>query len=74
MPAMPRLTGAQGLAQAFMAGLDASLRAGADLIVNTDADNQYCGADIPALITPILDGNVKRVLARYAERLSQFKE
>lgn len=44
----------QGLAKAFMAGLDASLRAGADIIVNTDADNQYCADDIPTLIQPIL--------------------
>ncbi len=44
----------QGLAKAFMAGLEASLRAGADIIVNTDADNQYCADDIPKLIGPIL--------------------
>lgn len=47
-------TSNQGLAKAFMAGLEASLRAGADIIVNTDADNQYCADDIPALIQPIL--------------------
>ena len=44
----------QGLAKAFMAGLEASLKAGADIIVNTDADNQYCADDIPYLIQPIL--------------------
>lgn len=44
----------QGLAKAFMAGLQASLKAGADIIVNTDADNQYCADDIPQLIKPIL--------------------
>jgi len=44
----------QGLAKAFMSGLRASLAAEADLIVNTDADNQYCAADIPHLIEPIL--------------------
>lgn len=44
----------QGLAKAFMAGLEASLKAGADIIVNTDADNQYCAEDIPLLIQPIL--------------------
>lgn len=44
----------QGLAKAFMAGLEASLKAGADIIVNTDADNQYCADDIPLLIQPIL--------------------
>jgi glycosyltransferase involved in cell wall biosynthesis len=44
----------QGLAKAFMAGLEASLQAGADIIVNTDADNQYCADDIAKLIQPIL--------------------
>ena len=43
----------KGLARGFMAGLDACLRNGADIIVNTDADNQYCGADIEKLIQPI---------------------
>lgn len=46
----------QGLARAFMAGIEASLKAGADIIVNTDADNQYCADDIPRLIEPILLG------------------
>lgn len=45
----------KGLAKGFMAGLDACLRNGADIIVNTDADNQYCAGDIPQLIQPILD-------------------
>lgn len=45
----------KGLAKGFMAGLDACLRLGADIIVNTDADNQYCGADIEKLVRPILD-------------------
>jgi glycosyltransferase involved in cell wall biosynthesis len=45
-----------GLAAAFSAGLDGALRRGADIIVNTDADNQYRGADIPRLIQPILEG------------------
>lgn len=44
----------RGLASSFMAGLEASLKAGADIIVNTDADNQYCAEDIPYLIQPIL--------------------
>lgn len=44
----------RGLARAFEAGLDACLRLGADIIVNTDADNQYCGEDIAKLIEPIL--------------------
>jgi len=46
----------KGLAAAFMAGIDASLKAGADFIVNTDADNQYSGRDIPKLLVPLLDG------------------
>lgn len=45
----------KGLAKGFMAGLDACLRYGADIIVNTDADNQYCGDDIEKLVQPILE-------------------
>lgn len=45
-----------------MAGLDACLRQGADIIVNTDADNQYCGADIEKLVRPILDGKADIVI------------
>lgn len=52
----------QGLARGFMAGLEASLRAGADIIVNTDADNQYCADDIPKLIQPILLGQAEMVV------------
>src|SRR5262245_45969020 len=43
----------RGLAQAFMSGLDAALRAGADVIVNTDADNQYRAGSLPILVAPI---------------------
>lgn len=46
----------KGLAKGFMAGLDACLRNGADIIVNTDADNQYCGEDIEKIVRPILNG------------------
>jgi glycosyltransferase involved in cell wall biosynthesis len=46
----------QGLAYAFMTGLDAALEAGADIVVNTDADNQYRGEDIERLIQPLLEG------------------
>lgn len=46
----------KGLAKGFMAGIDAALRNGADIIVNTDADNQYAGEDIEKLVRPILDG------------------
>ena len=52
----------QGLAAAFMAGLNACLLAGADIIVNTDADNQYNADDIAALIAPILDGKADLVV------------
>lgn len=56
------LTHNQGLAKAFMAGIEASLIAGADIIVNTDADNQYCADDIPKLIEPILSGRAEIVI------------
>jgi glycosyltransferase involved in cell wall biosynthesis len=49
-----RLTRRKGLAAAFMAGIDACLKHGADYIVNTDGDNQYSGRDIPLLVTPLL--------------------
>lgn len=52
----------KGLARGFMAGLDACLRNGADIIVNTDADNQYCGADIEKLVRPILNGKAGMVI------------
>lgn len=52
----------KGLAKGFMAGLDACLRNGADIIVNTDADNQYVGEDIAQLIQPILDGKADMVV------------
>ena len=51
-----------GLAAAFSAGLDASLRLGADVIVNTDADNQYEAQDIPLLLVPILEGRAELVV------------
>lgn len=63
----------QGLAKAFMAGLEASLKAGADIIVNTDADNQYCADDIPKLIQPILLGKAEIVVgARPICKTKQF--
>ncbi len=52
----------KGLAKGFMAGLDGCLRNGADIIVNTDADNQYCAEDIQKLIQPILDGQADIVI------------
>jgi len=51
-----------GLAQAFANGLDACLRLGADVIVNTDADNQYLAADISKLVAPILSGEAELVI------------
>jgi len=63
----------QGLAKAFMAGLEASLKAGADIIVNTDADNQYCADCIPELISPILEGKAEMVIgARPIEQIAHF--
>lgn len=52
----------KGLAKGFMAGLDACLRNGADIIVNTDADNQYVGEDIERLVKPILEGKADIVI------------
>jgi glycosyltransferase involved in cell wall biosynthesis len=52
----------QGLASAFSAGIDAALQAGADIIVNTDADNQYRGEDIAELVRPILEGRADIVV------------
>ncbi len=63
----------QGLAKAFMVGLEASLKAGADIIVNTDADNQYNAADIPALIAPILTGEAEIAIgARPIRQIRHF--
>ena len=52
----------KGLAYGFMAGLDACLRNGADIIVNTDADNQYCADDIEKIVKPILEGKTDIVV------------
>ena len=57
-----RLTSHQGLAAAFRRGLDHALRSGADVIVNTDADNQYVADDIALLISPILGGTADVVI------------
>ncbi|MDA3935571.1 MAG: glycosyltransferase family 2 protein [Actinomycetota bacterium] len=51
-----------GLASAFKTGIDACLRLGADVIVNTDADNQYCAQDIPALVAPVVAGDADMVI------------
>jgi len=52
----------RGLARAFMAGLDFAIRAGADIIVNTDADNQYNAEDIPKLVAPLIEGTAEIVV------------
>lgn len=52
----------KGLAKGFMAGIDACLRNGADIIVNTDADNQYCGEDIEKLVRPIINREAGMVI------------
>lgn len=57
-----RHTNNRGLARSFMTGLDACLKRGADVIVNTDADNQYCADDIPKLVAPILRGEADIVV------------
>ena len=57
-----QLTQNRGLAAAFTAGLEASLQQGADIIVNTDGDNQYCGADVGLLVEPILRGDAEIVV------------
>jgi glycosyltransferase involved in cell wall biosynthesis len=57
-----RLTNNKGLASGFQAGLDAALKLGADVIVNTDADNQYYGGDIEKLVAPILEGRADMVV------------
>lgn len=68
-----RHTGNRGLAYAFMTGLDACLKRGADVIVNTDADNQYQAADIPLLTAPVLDGRADMVVgARPISEIEHF--
>ena len=57
-----RYTRNQGLARAFMTGINECIRLGADVIVNTDADNQYCADDISALTQPVLDGHADLVI------------
>jgi glycosyltransferase involved in cell wall biosynthesis len=68
-----RLTNNRGLAAAFQAGLDACLKLGADLVVNTDADNQYSGADVPKLLAPILAGKADMVVGdRRVDTIEHF--
>jgi glycosyltransferase involved in cell wall biosynthesis len=68
-----RLTNNKGLAQAFQAGLDASLKLGANVIVNTDADNQYNAADISKLVLPIVRGEADLVIGdREVQTIEHF--
>jgi glycosyltransferase involved in cell wall biosynthesis len=68
-----RLTNNKGLAAAFQAGVDASLQLGADIIVNTDADNQYFGGDIQRLVQPILRGEADMVIGdRETDKIEHF--
>ena len=63
----------QGLAKGFIAGLDGCLRCGADIIVNTDADDQYYGEDIEKIVRPILDGKADMVIgARPIDETEHF--
>ena len=63
----------QGLAKGFIAGLDGCLRCGADIIVNTDADDQYKGADIEKIVRPILNGEADMVIgARPIDETEHF--
>jgi glycosyltransferase involved in cell wall biosynthesis len=68
-----RLTNNKGLASGFQAGLDAALKLGADVIVNTDADNQYYGPDIPKLVAPIVAGEADMVVGdRQVQSIEHF--
>ena len=68
-----RLSRNRGLAHAFMTGLEYAMRSGADVIVNTDADNEYNAADIPLLVAPILRGEAEIVVgARPIEDIAHF--
>jgi glycosyltransferase involved in cell wall biosynthesis len=68
-----KLTNNKGLATAFQAGLDASLKLGADVVVNTDADNQYKGSDIPKLVAPIVAGTADMVVGdRGTDEIEHF--
>jgi glycosyltransferase involved in cell wall biosynthesis len=63
----------RGLTRAFSAGIEKCLELGADIIVNTDADNQYCGKDIPKLVKPILQGKADIVVGdRQTDKIKSF--
>lgn len=63
----------RGLARSFRSGIDQCLRLGADIIVNTDGDNQYCGQDIPKLVEPIVNGEASIVIGdRQTQDVAHF--
>lgn len=63
----------RGLARVYKAGIDACLKLGADIIVNTDGDNQYSGSDIPKLVEPIINGTADMVVGiRPIEDIKEF--
>jgi glycosyltransferase involved in cell wall biosynthesis len=65
--------GNRGLGHAFAAGIDRCLMLGADIIVNTDGDNQYAGSDIPKLVRPILEGRADIVIGdRQPDKVPHF--
>jgi glycosyltransferase involved in cell wall biosynthesis len=68
-----RLTNNKGLASGFQAGLDAALKLGADVVVNTDADNQYYGPDVSRLVAPIVNGAADMVVGdREVQNVEHF--
>jgi glycosyltransferase involved in cell wall biosynthesis len=68
-----RLPGNKGLAKAFSTGIEVALHLGADVVVNTDGDNQYCADDIGALVAPILAGTADIVIGdRQTRRIPHF--
>jgi glycosyltransferase involved in cell wall biosynthesis len=73
VPHIVKFTKKKGLARVFQAGLDTALALGADIIVNTDADGQYKGEDIPRLVKPIIEGKADIVIGnRDIEHVEQF--
>lgn len=73
VPHVVRLLRHQGLAAAFMAGIDRALLLGADIIVNTDADHQYPGSAIPRLVEPIVCGRAALVIGdRQTDHVAHF--
>ena len=68
-------TNNKGLARTYLVGLDACLRLGADIIVNTDGDNQYCGEDIKALVAPVVRGEADLVVGdRQTDHVAHFSK